>query len=277
MCTGHSKNSSLPASTTLAEDAAGEAARGIRRGDFLKLGVAGIAGASMGLTFSGSTFGATQAGAQGGPGERGSVTRDFQEAATEYGLPVGLLMAVGYVNTRWEMPPPAASEYERGNVHGWGGYGVMHLVKNPSDDTLGRAATLTGLSEKELKTDRKANIRGGAALLAESFGGSGGKKALDADQDRLEQSLLGDAESWFGAVSGRGMAGALGAGDPISAPSGVGGGELYAGQVFKALKKGASREVGAGERVSLQARDGLDLGSLQDRLQESGVQVGGRS
>ena len=40
----------------------------------------------------------------------------------------------------------------------------MQLLHNPSRDTLGRAASLTGLSEEELKSDRAANVRGEAVL-----------------------------------------------------------------------------------------------------------------
>jgi hypothetical protein len=46
-------------------------------------------------------------------------------------------MAMGYVNTRWEMPQPEANAYERGDPHGWGSYGIMALVQNPYSDTLG--------------------------------------------------------------------------------------------------------------------------------------------
>jgi hypothetical protein len=46
----------------------------------------------------------------------------------------------------------------------------MQLLHNPSRDTLGRAASLTGLSEEELKSERAANVRGGAAVLADIRG-----------------------------------------------------------------------------------------------------------
>ncbi len=42
----------------------------------------------------------------------------------------------------------------------------MQLAQNPDMNTLGKASSLTGLSEKELKNNRKANIRGGAAVLS---------------------------------------------------------------------------------------------------------------
>ena len=81
-------------------------------------------------------------------------------------MPAELLLAMGYVNTLWEMPPPSASDYEPGDLSGRGAYGIMQLVQNPWTDTLGRAASLTGFSEELLKTSRPANVLGGAALLA---------------------------------------------------------------------------------------------------------------
>jgi len=42
----------------------------------------------------------------------------------------------------------------------------MALVRNPTSDTLGDAAKATSISVQTLKTDRKSNILGEAALLA---------------------------------------------------------------------------------------------------------------
>jgi hypothetical protein len=197
---------------------------------FLRLGGIGIAGATLlGVMGSGSVLAQK-------PSPGSSLVEEFEEAAREYGVPVGLLLAVGYVNTRWEMPPPEASNYEPGSLHGWGGYGIMHLVRNPSTDTLGTASELTGIPEEKLKTDRKSNIRGGAALLAVS-------------QGRAKPARLG---GWFGAVAGRGSAPTR----SFEAPSGIGGGELYAEQVFEALREGASATTRGGERVVLASRRG---------------------
>jgi hypothetical protein len=105
----------------------------------------------------------------------GSPGAEFGAAAEKYEVPEELLLAMGYVNTRWEMPPPDASDYEKGkpkegSPESRGSYGIMQLVQNPSEDTLGEAAGLTGISEERLKTDRARNIRGGAAVLAERQG-----------------------------------------------------------------------------------------------------------
>jgi len=194
------------------------------RRDFLRLSSLGLAGVVLLAT----------AGVGDAPAQQpGSVLEaEFEEAAKEYGVPKELLLAMGYVNTRWEMPPPEANEYEPGDLHGWGSYGIMALVQNPSSDTLGEASRLTGIPEQTLKSDRRSNILGGAALLAESQG--------------AKPTYLGD---WFGAVDGRG-----GNGRTYEAVAGVGGGELYAEQTFDVLTSGASELTLNGELITLPAR-----------------------
>ena len=174
----------------------------------------GLLVALFGLTGSGSVAAAQDS----------SLDAEFQAAADEYDVPKGLLKAMGYVNTRWEMPPPGASDYEeggpgKGSPEARGAYGIMSLMQNPSTDTLGKAAELTGLSERELKTDRAANIRGGAAVLADIRG----------DQ------RSNDINDWFDTVSD------------------YGGGPIYANQIYKTLKTGASTEV-SGKTVTLKAQ-----------------------
>ena len=75
-----------------------------------------------------------------------SLADEFDRASREYGVPRDLLLAMGYVNTRWEMSPSSASDYESGDPEGRGDYGVMALVRNPTRDTRGKASSLTGLS-----------------------------------------------------------------------------------------------------------------------------------
>jgi hypothetical protein len=165
-----------------------------------------------------------------GPGARAqeagepSLADEFAGASEEYGVPQELLRAMGYVNTGWEMPPPDASPYDPNDLHGRGAYGVMQLQQNPSRDTLGRASDLTGLTEEELKNDRAANVRGGAAVLADI---AGEPKPTDLD-------------GWFDAVAE------------------YGGGTLYAEEVFGALKEGASATTESGEKLVLGPREGID-------------------
>ena len=197
----------------------------MNRRHFLRISGVGMAGAAL-LAVMGSG----KALAQAPPNS--SLVEEFKEAAKEYEVPVSLLLAISYVNTRWEMPPPEASAYEPGNPHGRGAYGIMQLVQNDSADTLGEASRLTGIPEEQLKTDRRSNILGGAALLAASQG--------------EKPATLGD---YFGAVASNG-----GSGKSYEAVSGVGSGELYAEHVFETLEQGAQAYTLDGEQVSLWAQ-----------------------
>ena len=208
----------------------------IDRRAFLKLSGAGLAGvALLGSLGSATVLAQTRPEAQ----LESSLMAEFRKAAEEHDVPVELLMAMGWVNTRWEMPPSDANEYEEGSLHGWGSHGIMALVQNPYSDTLGEASRLTGIPEEDLKTDRASNIRGGAALLASAVG------------TQKPSRLAG----FFGAVTGK--EGSSGKG--YQAVAGIGSGELYAEQVFGALRRGISEEkLASGERLSLEARNLTD-------------------
>jgi hypothetical protein len=200
--------------------------RAMNRRDFLRLSGVGIVGVAL--------FGVTgEILAQASPNT--SLVAEFEEAAKEYDVPVELLLAIGYVNTRLEMPPAEVSAYEPGNPHGRGAYGIMQLVQNDTADTLGEASRLTGIPEEKLKTDRRSNILGGAALLAESQGD--------------KPARLGD---YFGAVDGKG-----GHGKPYAAVAGIGAGGLFAEQVFGTLRSGSSATNEEGEQIELPSREEL--------------------
>lgn len=184
---------------------------GIDRRHFLRLGSAGLAGAALLGTAGGRVLAQTGS----------SLKEEFAGASRRYDVPVELLLAVGYANTLWEMPPPDASDYEPGDLHGRGAYGIMQLVQNPWRDTLGRAASLTGLSEEKLKTRRSCNVLGGAAVLSEMAGAA-------------RPSDLG---GWYEAVAGYGDA------------------DLYAQEVFRTLKEGVSATVSTGEALRLAPQD----------------------
>src|ERR687890_568346 len=181
------------------------------RRDFLRLGVAGFAGATLLGTAGGRVLAQTDS----------SLKEQFDSAAREYKVPVELLLAMGYYNTLWEMPPPSTSAYRKGDTEGRGDYGIMQLTQNPSKNTLGRAAKLTGLSEARLKSDRSANIEGGAALLSD-IAGKTKPKSLDGWQEALSRY----------------------------ADTG-----LYASQVYGVLKVGASLTISTGERLKLSPQD----------------------
>lgn len=240
------------------EGSAGAGPGMMERREFLKLGGAGLAGVAL---VGGSLAGAERALAQGG--SSGPLRREFEAAAEEYGVPVEVLMAMGYVNTRWEMPPPQVNAYESGESEGKGTYGVMALVQNPTTDTLGDAASLTGIPEARLKTDRASNIRGGAALLAEASGtditGATGDftDTMSSATDDLDAMNPESVENFTSTVSGavedlNGSLEAVRVGlNGSSAVAGVGGGELYIEQVRGTLRNGASATISDGELVSL--------------------------
>lgn len=201
----------------------GDMNAGISRARFIRISGAGIAGAVLLAAFGPVALAQTDS----------SLEAEFEEAAQQYGVPKETLLAMGYVNTHWEMPSPDTTPYKEGDPDGRGTYGIMQLVQNPFEDTLGAAAKLTGISEYELKANRKSNILGGAALLADS-------------QGKIKPDRLG---GWSGAVGGRG-----GNGKDYRAVAGVGAGELYANQIIEALKNGASEKIKGGEKVSLPAK-----------------------
>src|SRR5919199_1535603 len=169
------------------------------RRDFLRLGGAGLAGATL-LGAAGGRVLAQTASA---------LEEQFESAASEYEVPVELLLAMGYYNTLWEMPPPSASAYRKGDPEGRGDYGIMQLTQKPSRNTLGTAAKLTGLSEARLKNDRSANIEGCAAVLSGLVG-----KPRPKRLDGWQEALIQYADT-----------------------------ELYASQVYGVLKSGASLTI----------------------------------
>ncbi len=153
----------------------------MNRRAFLRLGGTGLAGAALLGTAGGGVQARTAS----------SLERQFEAAAREYEVPVELLLAMGYYNTRWEMPPPSASAYRKGDPEGRGDYGIMQLTQNPSRNTLGKAAKLTGLSADRLKNDRSANIKGGAAVLS-ALAGKAKPKSLDGWQEALTRYANAD-------------------------------------------------------------------------------------
>jgi N-acetylmuramoyl-L-alanine amidase len=183
----------------------------MNRRDFLRLGGAGLAGATLLGTAGGRVLAQT----------RSSLEAEFETAARKNEVPVELLLAMGYYNTLWEMPPPSASAYRKGDLAGRGDYGIMQLTRNPSRNTLGEAAKLTGLSEARLKNDRSANIEGGAAFLSDLVG-----KSKPTSLDGWQEALTQFADT-----------------------------QLYASQVYRVLKSGASLTVSTGERLKLSPQD----------------------
>lgn len=86
-----------------------------------------------------------------------SLDEQFSIAARDYNVPVDLLKAVAYVETRWE---PVAGEADFDRPAGVGVFGL-------AGDNLTHGAAAAGLDEDAVRTDTRANIEAGAARLAE--------------------------------------------------------------------------------------------------------------
>ncbi|MFC7102854.1 hypothetical protein ACFQQB_21830 [Nonomuraea rubra] len=102
-------------------------------------------------------------------------------------MPRDLLVALAYAETHLDghNGEPSASN----------GYGVMHLVSNPTNHSLEKAAELTGLPADKLKADDEANVLGGAAVL----------RSL-ADKLGLDATARKDPGDWYRAVAQYGNA-----------------------------------------------------------------------
>ncbi|MGW0119724.1 N-acetylmuramoyl-L-alanine amidase [Streptomyces sp. NPDC003327] len=189
------------------------------------------------------------------------LQRQFAAAAERHGVPESVLLAVSYLQSRWDGHGGAPSVT--------GGYGPMHLTdaatalaralphhhdgeEDPRGDaarpartgaetplptaaelpprlrTLERAAALTGLPAEELRTTTGANIEGGAALLA-------------AAQREAGLPPSTDPADWYGAVARY-----SGAEDSATATA-------FANDVFDVIRTGESRTTDSGLRVTLPA------------------------
>ncbi|WP_107122801.1 N-acetylmuramoyl-L-alanine amidase [Streptomyces caeruleatus] len=211
-------------------------------------------------------------------GSGGGLQSAFASAAAEYHVPQSVLLGVSYLQSRWDSHAGAPSVT--------GGYGPMHLTdartalagaaphhsdgsEDPRGDsarpallptaklprtsaiparlrTLPKAAGLTGLSAKRLRTDPAANVAGGAALLA-------------AAQKELGEPLSSDPADWYGAV-----ARFSGADDTATAAA-------YANDVYDVLRTGQERHTDAGELVALSAQPGLTPDTAQ--LRQAGLRT----
>ncbi|WP_043615611.1 golvesin C-terminal-like domain-containing protein [Nonomuraea candida] len=111
----------------------------------------------------------------------------FAKAAAAHDVPRDLLVALAYAETHLDghNGEPSAS----------GGYGVMHLVSNPTTRSLEKAAELTGLPADRLKSDDAANVLGGAAVLR-----------AHADVLGLDEAARKDPGRWYEAVARYGNA-----------------------------------------------------------------------
>ncbi len=193
--------------------------------------------------------------------EAGVLQGQFARAAERQGVPESVLLAVAYLQSRWDTHGGAPSVT--------GGYGPMHLtdavtalertaphhsegeedargdssrpartgveVPLPAPEqlpeqlrTLERASELSGIPAEELRTVPAANIEGGAALLA-------------AAQREAGLPASADPADWYGAVARY-----SGADDSATAAT-------YANDVFDVIRTGETRTTDSGQVVTLPA------------------------
>ncbi|MEU7855728.1 peptidoglycan recognition family protein [Nonomuraea sp. NPDC049141] len=133
----------------------------------------------------------------------------FDKAASTYEVPRDLLVALGYAETHLD-------DHD-GQPSAMNGFGVMHLVSNPSSHTLEDAAKITSLTAAKLKTDDASNVLGGAAVLR-----------AKADKLGLTATERKDPAKWYEAVAAYG-----GAANETTA-------RVYADAVYEVLAAGVN-------------------------------------
>ncbi|GHJ47921.1 hypothetical protein Cs7R123_52630 [Catellatospora sp. TT07R-123] len=139
----------------------------------------------------------------------------FTAAATSYGVPRDVLVAVGYGETRLIDHDGLPSQDN--------GFGIMHLATNPYNHSLELASQLTGLDQAVLKSDARANVKGAAAVLR-SYADRAGLTAADRAR----------TGAWFPAVAAY-----AGATNDATA-------KLYADYVYQLVQKGMSAQTVGG-------------------------------
>ncbi len=123
----------------------------------------------------------------------------FEEAAAEFDVPVQVLQAVAFAESRWRhlVPEAPPEEFEVDGVRPVRGRQADHESRPPAfgimglrDDnhfgySLREAAALIGKTPDELKESPQLNIRGAAALLHKLSGGAGRETPLEAWEDAV--------------------------------------------------------------------------------------------
>jgi N-acetyl-anhydromuramyl-L-alanine amidase AmpD len=150
----------------------------------------------------------------------------FQRAASETGVPVALLKAVAYSETRFDM------HNMQGSAEGPGAYGIMNLVSSDKGvNTVGQAAKALRVSELQVKTDPTTNIRAGAVILKD-----------DAQQLSANKGLPKTLDGWSRAVA------------LYSNSQSRYAVNLYVSDVYKALHDGFKVRAVSGETITLAAQ-----------------------
>ncbi|WP_404193757.1 N-acetylmuramoyl-L-alanine amidase [Streptomyces tauricus] len=213
----------------------------------------------------------------------------FSDAADEYDVPLSVLLAVSYLQSRWDTHAGAPSVT--------GGYGPMHLTDartaiartvaphhsdgtedprgDDSRDTLLPDTKVTGSQVTDAQVPENDQLPARLKTLAKAAELSGipaerlrtdaaanvagGAALLAAAQKRLGEPLSDDAADWYGAVARY-----SGADDTATAAR-------YADDVFDVIRRGEERTTDAGQRIALAAQPRLRPATAQ--LREAGLRA----
>ncbi|MEU1276641.1 N-acetylmuramoyl-L-alanine amidase [Streptomyces sp. NPDC005799] len=173
-----------------------------------------------------------------------TLQSDFAAAATEFNVPLPVLLAVSRQESGWQghgggystdggyglmnLTDVTPSMFRAGGSGAAGRHELPKMAADPALHTLRTAAKLIGASPNELRTDDRQNIRGGAALLA-------------SYQRRLTSGTPADPADWFGAVA------------RYSQKTDKAGARRFAQAVFRTVAEGASATTHGGQQVKLAA------------------------
>ncbi|MEV3979707.1 peptidoglycan recognition family protein [Nonomuraea sp. NPDC049758] len=196
----------------------------------------------------------------------------FAAAADEFKVPQSVLLGVSYLESRWDahagqpssdagfgpMHLTDAAAYTGSNHHGEGEEDARGDESRPlaptatpapaeipaSLRTMERAAQLTGESHERLRTDDAANIRGGAALLADY-------------QKSLGAPLSANPGEWYGAVA------------KYSGADEADAAKFFADEVYATIQEGAERTTDDGQKITLPKVP--DLEKIEKWLEKLGL------
>ncbi|MCF3964909.1 N-acetylmuramoyl-L-alanine amidase [Streptomyces fuscigenes] len=185
----------------------------------------------------------TLAQAQSDAPQDAGVQADFSAAAAKYDVPTSVLMAVTHEESGWQSHKGYSNKGGYGLadltdvtkdmlVNGDAGAGgrsdLASMIDHPEMHTLQKAAELTGIPADKLRTDRRSNLEGAAALLASYQKSVGG-------------GLSKDPSDWTGAVAKYSRLP-----DEKAATS-------YVDNVFGTIRSGAQQKSADGRTVKLAA------------------------
>lgn len=180
--------------------------------------------------------------------ERLIIARALKEASSEFNIPLPILQAIAFKQSRWNHLIPSETERPQKEetpglgtrIHYFPFYGPMGLSDDESvgGPSLSRAASLIGEEPEKLKRNPIANIRGGAALLA----------AIADEERRAGQVVNSRLETWKHVVEKFG-----GFRFPDIA-------ELFAVDVFKTIRDGYHAHS-----IEIKAHPDLDMSMFSEK------------